>query len=122
MRVHTNHLTETDLRKALKNAESEAPDVTLHILGQFGSQRFARSYEVALRGHGQRHTQHPQTAILNANIRERAATRDDWGWFIAAVYDLDTAARFGPYRDQDDFRKLFRFAAPTSELPAGRHK
>ena len=100
MRVHTNNLTEADLHKALTNAD--VTDVELRILGKHGSQKFDRAYEVALRGRGTRHTKAPQTKITNAD-KEYAATYDDWGWFIAATYDLDSEARFGPYRDYDDF-------------------
>ena len=34
-----------------------------------------------------------------------AATRDEWGWFIAEVFAADPDAVFGPYRSPEDFRE-----------------
>lgn len=34
-----------------------------------------------------------------------AATYDEWGWFIAALLDMDAEAVFGGYRGRDDFNR-----------------
>jgi hypothetical protein len=103
MRIHSNTLTVQDLDRAMRAAGPEAPGVTMHVVGTHGSSRFRQSFEVALRGHGSRHKRPPNTR--DDSMPGKAATRDDWGWFISAVYDLDSAARFGPYKGSDDFHK-----------------
>lgn len=32
-----------------------------------------------------------------------AATYDEWGWFIAELFELDPDAKFGRYKNYDDF-------------------
>ncbi len=34
-----------------------------------------------------------------------AATYDEWGWFIAEIFECDPDAKFGPYKNYADFHK-----------------
>lgn len=38
-----------------------------------------------------------------------AATYDEWGWFIAYLFDTDPDATFGPYKGQQDFEGKTRY-------------
>lgn len=108
MRLHTNTLNESDLQKLMKYVSNEAPNVILHVTGLHGARNHKRGIEIALRGHGTRHKRPPQTRILGEQSTERAATVDDWGWLIAAVFAVEPGARFGPYKGADDFAKQTR--------------
>jgi hypothetical protein len=44
-----------------------------------------------------------------------AATYDEWGWFIARIFALDPEARFGHYRDRDDFNRQTGYKYTISE-------
>ncbi len=67
MRLHTNVLGTLP--------EPPDSDVSLHILGTYGSRSRTRAFEVALRGHGARHKRPPNTGIYGASSGpERAAT------------------------------------------------
>lgn len=109
MRIHTNRLTEQDLRDALRNASGKAPQVTLTVQGQHGSRSHNKAFEVALRGEGRRHTKRPNTGITGAGS-EYAATYDDWGWFLAYLFESDEQATAGPYRGHDDFDRKTKYA------------
>jgi hypothetical protein len=107
MRIHTSTLKPDLIGLALNgNAGRKAKDVSIHILSTHGSRgKWARGYEVALRGHGARHTKRPNTGITGSNSDEYAATYDDWGWFLAALFVFDPDARCGPYKNADDFAR-----------------
>lgn len=107
MRIHTSVLYPNVIGLALNGGYGEqAKDVTIHVLSTHGSRgKWDRSYEVALRGHGKRHTRPPNTGINGSNGDERAATYDDWGWFLAGLYVIDPEARCGPYRSREDFTR-----------------
>jgi hypothetical protein len=34
-----------------------------------------------------------------------AATHDEWGWFTAVLFSMDSNAVFGPYKGRDDFNR-----------------
>lgn len=110
MKIHTDKLKVSDLENAA--AVNDSPDggvsgdITFHLLGEAGSRSHRKAYDVALRGHGSRHTKPPQTKILADDMggeRERAATYDDWGWFIREVFVLDPNAKVGNYLSRADF-------------------
>lgn len=102
MRIHTNAQT-----------LPAPPDagVSLHILGTFGSRSHARAFEVTLRGHGTRHKRSPHTPLPDSDrAGERAATYDDWGRWLALVFDADPQAKTAPYADRDDFHTKTDYA------------
>lgn len=106
MKIHTN-LTEGELRATM--ARSGLDDVTLHIVGTGRSRTHAKRFEVALRGHGGRHKRPPYRPILGRHERERAATHDDWGWWLREVFEMDWTARCGKYDGRDDFEARTRY-------------
>ena len=110
MRIHTNIANGAFLAQAMSDAADKAPDVTLHILSEHGSRSHYTAFEVALRGHGTRHTKRPNTGVRGANSDEYAATYDDWGWFLAALYDIDSTIKTDYYKDRADFHRQTRTA------------
>ena len=110
MRIHSNVLTPGDLFRAMSAALPEAPDVNLILQGTFGSRSHAKAFEIALRGHGARHTRRPNTGIAGSASAERAATFDDWGWFCVAVFDMDPDAKVGQYNGSEDFHRATKDA------------
>lgn len=106
MFIHTV-LTEHELRATMPRTGLD--DVRLHILGTSRSRSHPNRFEVALRGVGARHTRAPQTHILDRSERERAATYDDWGWWLAEVFEMDETARCGNYRGRQEFEQVTRY-------------
>jgi hypothetical protein len=102
MKIHTS-LHEADLATAMN--KTDLSDVTLHVIGRPGSRSHVRAFEVALRGHGRRHKRPPNTGIVGAASPERAATRDDWGNFMAQIFAVDPNAIFGPYKGSGHFHR-----------------
>jgi hypothetical protein len=103
MRIHCDHTNEVGIFRAESVIADQAPDVVVHILSTHGSRTHKAAYEVALRGTGKRHTKRPNTGITGANSDEYAATYDDWGHFIAALYQNDPTAKIGPYKSRTHF-------------------
>lgn len=103
MKMHTDTLTRADLHAALRDAEAACPtlrDVWLEAVGA-GSRSRNRAYVFrleALRGSGRRRNSGTHGAEASY-----AATWDEHGHWMAAVYALDPEARIGPYADADDF-------------------
>lgn len=62
---------------------------------EFKPKAFANGFEVFLAGSSPYAAQH--------GYGEKAATWDEWGVFIAALYSVDPNARIGPYADRADF-------------------
>lgn len=76
--------------------------------------RFARTFDVILPGSGPRRSQWRDQVV-------QAATWDEWGIFMARLFDHEPTMRIGPYRDRDHFRWSTddRYDDLT---PAGQHK
>lgn len=110
MRIHTDNLGWADLSEAFDSVRSEAPHVTLNIVSQHGSRSHRQAFEVNLRGHGDRHTRRPNTGTIGANSDEYAATHDDWGWFLSAIYRRDVFAKVGPYKSMVHFHRVTKGA------------
>lgn len=119
MRLHTDVLTEADLLGATKNLPGVYATVTQH-----GSRDYDRAFEVRLKGNG--YTCNSGTSGAGY---ETGATWDEWGAFIAALYEIDPKARWGTakypvYRENNDFHDKtgWRFADHKGQLPADTHK
>lgn len=97
MRVHTSAT-----RSALYDAAQRAGVVVL--ASRHGSRTHAHAYEVALEGSGARRN----TGTRGASD-EYGATWDEWGIFLAALYEVDPDARCGGsakrpiYANADDY-------------------
>jgi hypothetical protein len=67
---------------------------------EFTPRRYQFGYEVFLTGSSPYAAAHDQT--------EKAATWDEWGVFIDALYTVDPAAQIGHYTGREHFRRTTR--------------
>ena len=90
MRIHTD-LPMNDIRALVNTME----DVYFTRLEQSGSRSRSHKFDVILTGTSNR----PQ----NFGGEDKAATWDEWGQFIARVFDADPNAIVGQYRSLGHF-------------------
>ena len=89
MRIHTSsNVSHDDILTAASSAEAWA-EITEH-----GSRKRSHAFEVHLTGSSKRR---------NATNTDYAATWDQWGIFIAAVFEIDPEATMTYYTDAADF-------------------
>ena len=117
MRIHSDILTRQDIYTAVDNLPGVYVDVTEH-----GSRTHAAAYEVSLEGNGYA----KNTGKYGAGD-EIAATWDEWGVFLARLFDKDPDARCGAakypaYRNGYDFHAQTNDRFANLELPADTHK
>ena len=91
MRIHTS-LTEQDIRAAGRLAGVEFERLTVH-----GSRKRPRAFDVILTG-GSIHANH-----WTRSGEYRAATWDQWGVFLGALYRQDSAMDCGAYVNAEHF-------------------
>lgn len=99
MRLHTDVLTEQDIRDAAKGGTIAFDRLTEH-----GSRSHKRAFEVKLTGSGT----HTNSGRYGANTWEQAATWDEWGIFLGNLYEKDPDMLVGSagnpiYSDSGDF-------------------
>ena len=87
MRIHTN-LNTQQMYEVIK--ASGAP-IYPEILERHGSRTHDQAFEVALSGTGG----HPNSGGYGASSEYQAATWDEWGAFLGALYAADANARCG---------------------------
>lgn len=113
MRIHTK-LDSVGVIDALSDAQA-AGRVPLHVgFDQFSahsSRSHPRAYDVHLgtevKTPGRRRPQNSG----NPDLRHWAATYDEWGWFLSALFDVDPEAKVtGVYKNADDFHVKTRYA------------
>lgn len=118
MKLHTNSLTAGDIRGSLtvaKVAGQVSRSVTFNKLEEHGSRSHARAFEVQLgtetkyKGDGRRR----QNSGTNGAQYTYAATWDEWGWFIAEIFEIDPRAKFGPYNGVKDFNEQTKYKFAT---------
>ena len=97
MRIHTDRITELDIHVATNAAGMR--DVFADVT-QRGSRSRERSFDVKLTGNSTRKT---NPGWANGE-REQAATWDEWGMFIHALYQIDPEAVIGQYADFEVFQ------------------
>jgi hypothetical protein len=114
MRIHTNQLSATDLHDALAGAGLIAEGVYIDGLAVRGSRKRAQAYELTLRA-GEGRDRHgkarrwPMGAPHGADTSaDKAATYDEWGYFIDAIFDIDPEAIVGPYADRDALHRYWQ--------------
>lgn len=113
MRIHTDVIAYTgEIRRAFK-AEQAADRIARHVelsIEPHGSRQRAYAYEIRMTGHvrdrGRRVGNSGAYGPLNDGTF--AATYDEWGWLLAALYRLDGelltgSAKHPVYADVDDF-------------------
>jgi hypothetical protein len=104
--MHFDKVKTQDILRAfesLANTRNACPDVRLDVKSEHGSRTHRISYEVELSGEGERHRRNAANA---GSTGRRAATRDDWGNVIAALYELDHSAKIGPYNSRAEFHAM----------------
>jgi len=99
MRIHTNQP-----RSALYAALPGGVD--LDGASMHGSRKRPHAFEVSLVvWDGGKGTAHPRRRNFSYGHGKEgyAATYDEWGYWLAALYELDPEMIAGPYKSRDDF-------------------
>lgn len=117
MKIHTDILTHEDIADAtraggMRGVYTERESVR-------GSRSRARSFDITLRGNS---TRRPNGGNRGADDGY-AATWDEWGMFIQALFEKDPEAIIGQYRSFDDFEMAThgRFESLTAPYAHGNH-
>lgn len=118
MRIHSNYLTMGDIIGATKGLPNVFVNVTEH-----GSRTHARAFEVRLEGNGYARN----TGKSGADSYETGATWDEWGVFLARLFNLDANALCGTvkypvYENGYDFHQKTMDRFEALELPTDTHK
>jgi hypothetical protein len=106
MRLHSDIITARDIHAA--TPADVAADVSQH-----GSRSRARAFEVSLEGLGGRHTRKKNSGNRGAGY-EYAASWDDWGVWLARLFEIDPNMTATYYKDRADF-----YAQTARYVPAG---
>jgi hypothetical protein len=121
MRIHTNTHTWRSIHEALDRAKAAgkvADHVEFEVCVEYRSRSKARGIEVKLGtfhkepGDGRRWT---NTGNRGANSEHNgealyAATYDEWGWFLAEVFDTDPEATCWAYVGAAGFNASTKYA------------
>lgn len=106
MRIHVNILTSFDIYRALVDSRIAA-DVYPVVMEQHGSRTHTRAFEVQLgtedKTSGPTRSRHYKNSGTHGAGNVYAATYDEWGYFLANLFDQDPTAKAGPYADRADF-------------------
>lgn len=97
MRIHTDTLTAQDLYQA----SGPLHDVIVDRCERHGSRSRDHAFEVALEGYGDRHTRNRNFSYQKGY--GKAATYDDWGYWLAELFRRDPRMIAGPYNGATDF-------------------
>lgn len=118
MRIHSNVLTENDIREAIHAGGMTA--VSLTKLEHKGSRKRNHAFEVGLSGSSRRCT-NPGNGNRE---RRKAAAWDEWGIFIHALFMKDPSAIIGNYNGDNefDYRTTGRFDNLTAPFIHVDHK
>jgi len=117
MRLHTDLITELDIHAATGGLPNVYADVFSH-----GSRSRERAFEVRLTGNGYR---------VNSGNRgagfENGATWDEWGVFLARLFEVDPHAFWGSatrpvYPSRQVFHQITGNRFREGELPADTHR
>jgi hypothetical protein len=116
MRLHSDTLTESDVRDALDRAKRRGHVDRLVVFSELvgrGSRTRKNGFEIRLewlgdkqKGDGRRYT---NSGNGGAGTSAYAALYSEWGWFIAELFDKDADAVFGNYKGRDDFDNQTRW-------------
>lgn len=95
MRIHANTLTTSEIYKAARIARVEVEHLTEH-----GSRKRAHAFEVKLSGESRRR---PNNNGAHGDVF--AATWDQWGVFLACLFDADNEITIpSAYEDRENFQ------------------
>lgn len=119
MKLYTDLLTSSDVHAALNDAQYGYPyhvasDIHFVKFEAAKARKRARCFEVQLGTFdsttGPTKSRHYKNSGQYGADTIYAATYDEWGWFIAAIFAGDPDAVFGPYKGQVDFNAQTRYA------------
>lgn len=104
MKLYSDTITRADLYAALP------PDVGAEVRTIRNPRKRANGYVVSLEGLGDRHTRRKNSGNYGATSSEeaRAATWDDHGVWMAALFAIDPAMIVAGYDGRDDFEQQTR--------------
>lgn len=118
MRIHSNVIEYADVIEAVHGM----PGVYVTV-SQHGSRSHARAFEVMLEGNGAARN----TGTHGGDPQIQAATWDEWGLFLARLYDLDNSmlcgsAKYPVYASLSDFDYHTQGRFSELEMPADTHR
>lgn len=129
MKIHTNVIGYTQtVRNALKSQIELgriAPHVSFKKLNPVRSRSHQFAFEIQLqagkRDNGRRAGNSGSYGAMVPEIDGFAATHDEWGWFLAALYSIDENMIVGTvnqptYEDRDDFHDQTGMTYAPEEL------
>jgi hypothetical protein len=106
MKIHTDALSSLDLYRATDAAGMHG--VHIDGLTRHGSWSRDHAYNVTLRGNSTRRPNPGAGGRSYYDDNEYAATWDEWGMFIEALFQADPNAIIGQYRSHALFRAATR--------------
>jgi hypothetical protein len=121
MKLHSDIHTVDTINDALSRAKDSGKVdrlVQFEIFDEKGSRTRKNAFEIKLgwygekvKGDGRRWTNTGTRGSdsLSNGQGNYAATYDEWGWFIAELFDKDADAVFGNYKGRDDFDSQTRW-------------
>lgn len=120
MKIYSNHITLADVREAFKLARDKyGADIFMEDARTWKPRGYANGTEVwAESMKGKRATGHvPARESGSRDGYPRAASWDDWGYVIAALFSIDPHARVGFYDNSADFvAKVRKYPHKGSDL------
>lgn len=118
MRIHSNNLTSPDYFAAARKA-----GVDIEVITEHGSRSRSIAHNVTLSGSGRTGGQWGNTGTHGA-AAHKAATWDEWGMFIAALYAADDSVMTRDYANADAFHWVtadrYRSLTPDAQHIAHR--
>lgn len=106
MKVRSNIITREDIGKAVRAADvhlldTESREGWYEPIREFKPRQYARGFEFFLSGSSPYAVNRP--IYRYDGSKPKAATWDEWGNVIDALYAIDPAARIGWYESRSDF-------------------
>lgn len=110
MKLHSDILTESDIREALASAQRRgnvAPQVQFAEFDAAGSRSRKHSWNIGLEA---AYKADGDKRLRRMHRRDDwAATYEEWGWFIAELFAKDENMIFGTYKGWDSFLNQTNF-------------
>lgn len=109
MRIHTDLLAVADFLDAKEYVrQATGAPVFFHgeeVLPVYGSRSRRRAFEVKLASDGTLTRRRVNYGSARADRFDRpySATWNQWGWFLAHLFSVDSSIIAGPYRGIDEF-------------------
>lgn len=100
MNIHTNKLTAAAIRECvpegcyLAGHYDRISGIDWASIHQYGSRSHHIAYSVRLSG---------SSKSTMTNLPDKAATYDEWGFFLAEIFARDPQAKCGGYNGREDF-------------------